>query len=186
MRINQAGHHALQLIAALLHCCPFLKARCSSIDNLEASWTKAEDSSKPDLHSHPMNEEADKASRAIPLVQYGHGGAFSKSASFQPVNFSALLGRLSTWTSKFVVSCFVKRSETKAPIATGTLDEIWVVLRLSFEATFSGKHHLKDFGGGDWPRGPYDVWQGRCSTRVASMLSSLTGSLETRPCIRRG
>ena len=100
-----------------------------------------------------MTSKPDWKKRAIPIVLLGDGAKFARTDSLEVVAWGALLARISTWASKYVVACFVQNAQARG--AVRTWDEIWKALAWSFGAMFEGVHPVRDHRGQPWPRGSY-------------------------------
>ena len=120
---------------------------------LEEFWNAAAASGDPVLTGHPMTRRADWKRKAIPFVLYGDAARFSNMNALEVVAFSALLSRVSTWASKFVIAVFVKSAE--AIRGGDTWQQIWRVLLWSLRALMDGKHPHLDHNDQPWAPGSY-------------------------------
>jgi hypothetical protein len=90
---------------------------------LEAFWNECLAAGDPALHNHPVLLKPRWRARAMPLLVYGDGAAFSRNDSLEVVSCSALGHRGSTWRSRFVLAGLVKTAQIKGP--GGSWDLIW-------------------------------------------------------------
>jgi hypothetical protein len=90
---------------------------------LEAFWGSCIAAADPALHGHPMLSVPNWKARALPLLIYGDGAAFTRTDSLEIVSCSALGQRGSTWRTRLVLASFVKSAQIRGP--GGTWDRIW-------------------------------------------------------------
>ena len=125
-----------------------LWAKATDDGNLEAFWEKALATGDPHLSNHPMTRINDWQQKFVPLIIYGDGAAFARKDSLEVAAWSFLLAKAGTWSSKFVMACWVKSAEADATWATA-----WAKIMWSFACLFEGVHPLTDSRGAPWPVG---------------------------------
>ena len=89
-----------------------------------------------------MTRIDDWQQKFVPLIIYGDGAAFARKDSLEVAAWSFLLAKAGTWSSKFVMACWVKSAEADATWAT-----TWAKIMWSFACLFEGVHPLTDSRG---------------------------------------
>jgi hypothetical protein len=112
-----------QLLSHIVQRNPRFLVEYQMSGELEAFWRSCIDSGDPALHEHPMLGTQNWKTRALPLLIYGDGAAFTRNDSLEIVSCSALGQRGATWRTRLVLAAFVKSAQIRGP--GGTWDRIW-------------------------------------------------------------
>ena len=108
-----------------------------------------------------MLAKPDWKRRAVPLIVWGDGGAFTKAGnSIMLLCVAGLLMADVSWKSVFPVSAFCKFNRARKSVHgddNDTWDRIWKYAVHGLNALFDGHHPATDPWGNAWPTGSHQA-----------------------------
>ena len=115
----------------------------------------------PRLIGHPMLQKPDWKQRAIPMILWGDGGAFTRrNNTLLALCCGFLLASGWSWKSIFYLSGVCKLNRSYAVVhgdGNDTMDTVWAYIKHGFNSLFEGVHPNVDPWNQPWPAGSYQA-----------------------------